>query len=206
MSGILQAVAAFKSNSSGITYVATGTAGTGVNPTPGLPAGWATGDLLVMCGTSGSSWTDPAGWTIALNSATNPRPAMWYKIAAGGESAPTLTNANSASIAAIAAFRGVNATPLDVLGTNNATATTTSLTTTVANDLVVSMWGSNTNADDPTAPGGVTSIFDSAGTAGVRGLMMAYELQAAAGATTTRTVTWVTSTTISSFAASFKPA
>lgn len=208
MSGIHQAVLSFTSAAAtGWSFVAAGTAATGTNPSVGTPAGFAANDLLIICGASGSSWTAPAGWTVGRTNAVGPRLSFWYKIATGAEGAEALTNGSTASIAVMLAYRGVNATPLDVLGTSNTTLTTTSLTTTVANDLVISLYATSTNADTWTStPASTTVRFNSGGTAAVRALLVVDELKAAAGATSTRTATAATGGTLASDAISFKPA
>jgi hypothetical protein len=84
------------------------------NMTPGLPAGHALGDLLVLvtnqqdnvsCSVTG--WTNIPGGTG--NNGTNNRTEMWAKFDGGSESAPTVTHAaGGVSNAIIMAFSGVD--------------------------------------------------------------------------------------------------
>lgn len=94
-----------------MTYVAAGTVSHGNNAsvTPGLPAGLATGDLMVMLtairNTAGSA-TTPAGWTRLTGSSNV---ALFGRLAEASGNAPTVAFtggvANADTSAQIAAFR-----------------------------------------------------------------------------------------------------
>lgn len=95
-----------------ITYVAAGSAALANNAsvTPGLPAGWASGDLLVMlAGTRTGTVNTPSGWTSLSASGGM---AVLGRIARSADTAPTVTftggSANSDTMARIAAFRGTD--------------------------------------------------------------------------------------------------
>lgn len=111
------AITVDRAGSTDVSYVAAGTlavvpmfsAGTSI--TPALPAGWAIGDLLILEATdfnligSVQSVADPTGWTritydtfkdTAGSATSYHQHGLWYKIAASGETNPTLnyTGAN----------------------------------------------------------------------------------------------------------------
>jgi hypothetical protein len=106
------------------------------------------------------------------------------------------------------AYRGVSAT--DTISTfNNTTSTTTiptnTLTTTYANEYVVSVYSANTTAGTWTAPASTTSRVDSASNGTVRALLVVDESQAAAGTSTARTATLSATNNFSSVAFSIIP-
>jgi hypothetical protein len=96
-----------------ITYVAAGTAATGNNASvvPGLPAGIAEGDCMIMLASIRSSGTGtvttPTGWTAL---ATSGNMSIFGRIYRSGDTAPTVAFAGGAAgddtIAQIAAWRG----------------------------------------------------------------------------------------------------
>lgn len=190
------------------SFVSAGTVATGVNPTVTLPSGWATNDLLVLWGGSNGNFTSPVGWTVPLNhTATNPRAIFAYKLASSGETSLSLTNGGSATSAVILAYRNISA--VDVTGTvNTGTSTspvTTSLTTTVPNDLVISAYSNSSNTAQFTGTPASTTVrvnFDGTATSS-RPILVVDENKTTAGATSTRTAT-ISSQTWTTFAASFK--
>lgn len=105
-------------DTSPITFVAAGSAGSAVNATvnPALPAGLAAGDLLLILASirnSGAGTPDtPAGYTLLVDAA-NLR--LFGKIAIAGEPVPAVTFtggvANADTIAWCAAFRNAALTP-----------------------------------------------------------------------------------------------
>jgi hypothetical protein len=205
MPGILQAKFMVPAAATGWAFRSVGSVGTNTNPVAGMPAGFAAGDLLVIVGVSGAAFTDPAGWTIWRNGGANPRLSAWYKISSGGETAVTVTNSNSSSQVIMLAYSGINATPLDLLGTANTTLTTTSLTTTVANDLVISIFGNSTTADTWTSTPASTNVrYNGGGVVGARSMLIVDELKTTAGATTTRTAVANSAGSIAADAAAFK--
>ena len=176
--------------------------------TPGMPAGFAAGDLLVVVGATGASspWSSPPAGYTASNAITSI--GLWYKIATGSETTPTVEcggAASPASACVILAYTGVNGTPLDVQNASIATgssptATTTSLTTTAADDLIISVWATPSNVI--TADANTTSRVSNTTQ---RSFTVADEIQASAGASTAR-VGSLTSSSWQAFAISFKKA
>jgi hypothetical protein len=191
-------------------FVAAGTSVTGSNPTVGLPTGWATGNLLVVLSAAGNAFTQvtPTGWTQIILNGTNQHISAWWKFAGSGETALALNNGSATNGSAVMiAYSGISA--LDVLGTeavgSGTTVTTNSLTTTVADDLVISLYTCSTTAAATwTAPASTTTRVNIASTTSFFGLLIVDEDKATAGATTARTATLSTSITTDSIAISFK--
>ena len=131
-----------------VTLVGTGagtaTANSVATPTtltPALPGGTAAGDILLCytaCRSSTPTVATPSGWTSLANvAATNGRLALFGKVAAGGDAAPSVTwsslttgTSGTPPAAFCCAFRGGGLTGLtvDVAGgaANGAASTTTS--------------------------------------------------------------------------------
>lgn len=117
----------------------------GGNPTPALPSGTATGDLLVcVCATAFASndlLSMPAGWTKFANGT---RLSLWWKFAGAGESAPTVTNlSGGAALAFLLGFYGTAASnPVDYPGSgfpNNSPDDTTAPRLLASNDFTPSV-------------------------------------------------------------------
>lgn len=112
-----------------MSFVSAGTAAHAVNASvsPGLPAGWAQGDLLLLLAAirnSGAGTPDtPAGYTLLVDAA-NVR--LYGKIAGSSESGPTVTFtggvANADTSAQMAALRGVALNPVDFATALNSSA------------------------------------------------------------------------------------
>lgn len=197
-------------SSTGIIYVAQGTAATGASPTVGLPTSHASGDLLILVVASNNSISTPAGWSVGVANTSSPRLTIFYKVDGGSESAVNLTAAGSATHAIMLSYRGTNATPLDVLGTTGSgtgtTATTNSLTTLTNAAVVISAFGVNTNAATWTLPvTGCTTRYDGGGVASVRPLLIVDEIKTTTGATTARSVVSSASTAWQAHGIAFKP-
>jgi hypothetical protein len=188
------------------TFVASGAVANGSNPIVALPTGWAQGNLLVLVSAAGSSQVTPTGWTaIILNSTTL---SAWYKVAGSSEASVSLNNGGSTTgTAVMLAYNGTRSVT-DVIGAvNNGTSTspaTTSLTTTGASDLVISIFDSLSTADTWTAPSSTNAraTFNANGT--YEGLLVVDENQINAGATTARTATLSVSQGWRSIAVSFQ--
>lgn len=98
-----------------VAYVAAGTGATGNNASlnPGMPAGWAQGDLLLLFASirnSGTGTVDtPSGWTSLVASGNA---AIFGRIARATDAAPTVTFTGGAAgadtLAQIAALRGTD--------------------------------------------------------------------------------------------------
>lgn len=190
------------------TFIANGAAavnaGTGTC-TPTMPASILANDILILvaCGEG-----DGAGGTLALttangfaaftglsaqsgddNDATEETPEndcmVWWKRAAGGDSAPVVTDSGDHTSCAVHQFRGVKTTgdPHNTGGQgndgnlNDTSASIPGSTTTADNCLVVLVQGSSNNATATTNCGAVTNAdlatiterFDSTNTSGLGG-------------------------------------
>lgn len=141
------------------TFVAAGTfVGDNNAITPGLPAGTAQNDILVLFGhTNNTQAMTVSGWTEAPNSPLQEgtwgmRINIFWKRAGSSESAPTTNDSGDRQCAVILGFRGCITTgsPWDAT-TSQVDATTTSsiviptITTSLANTMIV---------------GGVTGVND----------------------------------------------
>lgn len=195
-----------------IAFVGVGAAATAASNVIDVPAGVREGDLLIICGASGSSHTltNATGWellTPAGSGAT--RPHMWWKIAGAAEADNSVTSTQSRMRFVMLAYRFANASnPKDVAGTvansNDSTAEVTSLTTTAANDLIVG-FSCSTDTDTTTAPASTNERYNVAGDGSINGVCVFDEIQAAVGATTSRVVNYSGSAAWFTYGASFKP-
>lgn len=197
-----------------ISFVAAGTGVFGGSNSVTLtwPTGYAVGDLLVAAYTwdgTNSPITSgtPSGWTqLILQSNALSGVYILYKIATStSEATFAVTSSGFELVGQSFAYRGMDAvTPIDgtavtsTVGSGASLATNT-LTTTVANDWVVSVWGdgsvSGTSVLAMAAPG--TTLRGSAnmvlGTNA--GFYVGDEVQATAGTSTARTLTETGATT-----------
>lgn len=111
-----------------IGATATGTGGTIVSPAWGAGESRTAGNLLVCwvsCGASATLVTTPAGWSVGFRQAgTSCSAAVFYKIAAGADTAPVIAAITSATLSAqLAEFAGGAATsPADQSGGNATTS------------------------------------------------------------------------------------
>jgi hypothetical protein len=188
-----------------VSFVAAGTLGAtnGTSTTPGLPAGLATNDLLVLQvlarGTASTTPT-PSGYTLAatVNITNGHRQSVFYKVCtnAGTEAAPSPTQTVSALIEArVTAWRGVDTTnPLDVAAvtakkTAQSTFAAASITPASAGAMV--LWCLSTPDDNTlNAHTQGTVAYSSDTTTGNDGaIALVYELQATAGASGTCSMT-----------------
>jgi hypothetical protein len=130
------------------TVVAVGTVASGTTTaTPGLPAGLAADDVMVMLvETQNQTVTPPAGWAlitgtqvIVATGTVTQLAALWRR-AVAGDSAPVLTGTTDHVVARIIAVRGCasNGNPWNI---------TASATELVA-DTTVSIPGATTTVDD----------------------------------------------------------
>jgi hypothetical protein len=100
--------------------------------------------LIVACSATGSvTFTTPSGYTLAKTDSATVSQAVFYKVAAGGETAATCSVSAKAALGeTFSEYSGMAATaPLDVANPTSATGTGTSLTTgslttTVPSDLL----------------------------------------------------------------------
>jgi hypothetical protein len=160
------------------------------------PATTQAGDVMVaqVANRDGASTlTPPAGWTlVSRTSATTVTSAIYWKVATASESAVTwtLASANVQMVGGIAAYSGVNTTsPVHTSGFatgQGTTATAPSVTTTVANTMLVHTIIKRQEA--LAAPAGTTARWSlTSGTgSGMAGATAADVLFAGTGASTAR--------------------
>jgi hypothetical protein len=171
-----------------ISFVAAGAVVTGTSLSVPVPAGYVKDDLLLIVLSDRAVIAAPAGWTTALSTTSI---LVFYKFASSVETAATLSGTVTLSKAVMLAYRGVGAieiVPTITTGTGT-TATTPTLTTTYANDFVLSIFGCASSVTSFSNPSGTTTRINSAATAAVRGLLIADELKATAGVSTARSST-----------------
>jgi hypothetical protein len=189
-----------------ISFVGAGAVATGANPTVDVPSGIAVGDFLLIFITSGSTTTTPTNW-VSIATPNNFLVCLG-KIATASESSVTLANSNSTNQAVMVAYRGVGFRDVSQFTANSATSTspaTSSITTSFANDYVISFYSSaQTTPAAWTAPASTTSRVNASNTVSFRGMLIVDELQAVAGATTARTATLSLSTNWYGMAIAFK--
>lgn len=173
-----------------ITFVAASAVVTGANPTVAIPTGYAKDDLLLIVTTGTATPTTPAGWTQLASQGANQFITVLYKYAAATEASVAVTLAGTTSKSVMTAYRGAGAFQASatfLTGTNIAPSTNTT-TTTYANDFVLSIYANPSGAARTWTPNAsTTSRVNSATTSTINGLLIASELQVAAGATTART-------------------
>lgn len=188
-------------------FVAAGTPATGANPVVGVPTGYSANDKLIIVAVNNSNtgttpFTTPSGWTSAAPSGSSRNLSIYYKTATASESSVTVTCSDSTSSAVMLCYSSVSS--IDVVGTVNAqttvsTLSTNSLTTTTADDLVISIFTKPIGSQTWTS-GSVTGttqrvLFNStSGGAGYCGFLICDENQSSAGATTVRSATLSAST------------
>jgi hypothetical protein len=192
-----------------ISYVGAGAVATGTSLVLAVPAGYAAGDTLfiaVVNSNATGSFTTPSGWTQRGSTGTARLTTVYTKTATASESSVTITAPNSLDVGVMVCYRGISG--FDVSSNANGTSAspaTTSITTTTANDYIVSVYSSGASAIW-TAPASTTARVTQNGVASTNiGLLIVDELQAAAGASTVRTASSTTSSTWDALAISFSP-
>jgi hypothetical protein len=105
-------------------------------PTWGTGLNRTTGNLLICpCSVTGSAvlLTTPSGWTVATQfNPTSCSANIYYRIATGGDTAPTITIPAGTGAAQLLEFSGNSATPLDKFGTAGSASSPTTATLTAA--------------------------------------------------------------------------
>jgi hypothetical protein len=171
-------------------FVAAGVVSTGASPAPALPAGWAQGNLLLIVATSSAAFsTIPAGYGQIASDSVSPFTTIWYKFAGSSESAPTVTNANTATAAVVIAYSGVNSYQAisAVAIASSTTVTENTTTTTTSDSLVLSIYGgavSSTSTRAWAPPTGPTNRVSQSRTTTTTGMCVSDIDQASAGTTT----------------------
>lgn len=161
---------------------------------PGIPAGTAAGDLLVLAVTSkdDNPVSVSGGWT-ALHTdvqGTAFQVAIYWKVAVTGETAPTVGKTGASCdvmIGRISRFTGVDTTsPFDggvgaVFQNTAAVVNTGQITTSVATSMLV-ITAHTADASNTGVPGGFTEPWESTTAAGSNAsLGLKYQVQATAG-------------------------
>ena len=147
------------------------------------------GDLLILLAINGTSQTMgvPSGFT--LKNGDGSLWGIWTKIAAGSEGTSySVTNINSAGAIFVCRITGNSATPFDASTMSTNTNTGPSVTTTVANDLLLQFYVMTTNFVTMTGPSGWTAVQNNHVSASKGGPLMFYvasNTQATVGATPT---------------------
>lgn len=148
----VRAARGFASSSAAITLVGVVSAENASNSTSldvAKPSGVQAGDLLIAIMGAGSStgttWSQPSGWTEARDSGTSPNIGIAYKVATAGEpSTYSFASANSIAIGVtILAYRGAAIDVVGALGTVTTAAVATtapSITMTSANALLIAVF------------------------------------------------------------------
>ena len=192
-----------------ISFVAAGTVVTGANPTVTVPAGTAKNDLLIIVTTGQSTTSLPTGWVALTIQGSGTFGSIFYKYATATEASVALTNVSASNKAVMIAYRGAGAIQAIPAWTTGATATATpgTVTTTYANDFVVSVYldALSNPARTWTASASTTSRVNSANTTALPGMLIADETQAAAGVSTARAATLSGSATWGAFAFALIP-
>jgi hypothetical protein len=192
-----------------ISFVAAGTVVTGANPTVTVPAGTAKNDLLIIVTTGQSTTSLPTGWVALTTQGSGTFGSIFYKYATATEASVALTNVSASNKAVMIAYRGAGAIQAIPVWTTGATATATpgTVTTTYANDFVVSVYldALNNPTRTWTASASTTSRVNSANTTALPGMLIADETQAAAGTSTARAATLSGNATWGAFAFALIP-
>ena len=173
-----------KVTSSGITFVASTVSS---NDTIAKPGGVVAGDLIVIVGSDGNAgtWVAPSGFTSLSAGSTYGN--LCYKFATGSEGSSFIYYSSGGvgfAGTVCLVFRG--ATTIDVVGTGaGATATTIdapSVTTTVANTMLIAAFTGNAATTIGTASG-MTKVANAGGAP----TTCQYQALTSAGATGVRT-------------------
>ena len=130
------------------TFIAAGTAGAGTTScSPGIPAGIAAGDLLILAveAIDGENPPAPSGWgqvavVFNLGGGTT-RLTLFSRTATGSDSAPTVTGTSDHIYAVITGWRHASGTP--VIATTNHSAGTGTAVSAVGNSQIASFVADN---------------------------------------------------------------
>jgi len=148
--------------------------------------------VVVATSTTAYSATPPAGYTNLTLQTTRPMLSVWYKFAQNtSESAPTLTNAGTTSVAVMLAYRLIDSQEVTgSIGSGTSTApATVSITIDGDDDLVCSIYGvTSGTATTWTAPGSTNSRSNIAPTTTLTGILVVDE-DVTTTTTTVRTAT-----------------
>ena len=189
-----------------ISFVGAGTVVTGSNPTVGVPSGALVNDLLLLVVTASVTPATPTGWARLAAQGSGQYITVFYKFLAPGEtdaSSFSLTMTSTAARSVMVAYRGasgVEVVPAVTAGTGT-TMTPNTVTTTYANDFVISIYACGTGgATTLTRNASTTQRSNTSGATSTNGLLIADELKATAGVSTARAATLSVSRAWSSLA------
>jgi hypothetical protein len=180
------------------------------NMLPGIPAGNAANDILVMVATVGGSVTTtmPAGWTQKISRANgaNHKLEVWWKRAVGGETSPSVAfSAATDAVGRIVSYSGcvTSGDPFNAFDSqanaSSATGTSPAITPTVTNSMILFVGGwSTTGSGTPTSSGysgtnpAFTESIDNTFSAGTfnTAVCAADGLSTSTSSLGTRTCTW----------------
>jgi hypothetical protein len=175
----------------GITTAASGAAsGAPSNLTPTLPAGVATGGLLVAFTHAGGprNITPPGGWTLALDGGTlNAHCNVYRKLVAAGETAPTFSCDGNSWAIILVSLSTPDAVPVEgatrMAATGATSVTAPSLTPGMDNGLYLASAMYPNSGQAWSEPGSMTENLDAAAPSGVNNrLLVASEVLPTAGA------------------------
>ena len=186
------------------SYIGAGAIKTGSSAVVPVPAGYAAGDLLVIC-SNGALPSTPTGWTAISSGAYA---YAYYKFAASSESSVTLAGGSAVGVSVMLCYRQILSadTSAPYASYTNTTIGTNTQTTTATDDLVISIFGCpSTQSNTITAPGSTTTrINQSAIISTNNGLLIVDEDKAASGVTTSRIATFSTTAALGCISFSFK--
>jgi hypothetical protein len=174
----------------GITTAASGAAsGAPSNLTPTLPAGVATGGLLVAFTHAGGprNITPPGGWTLALDGGTlNAHCNVYRKLVAAGETAPTFSCDGNSWAIILVSLSTPDAVPVEgatrMAATGATSVTAPSLTPGMDNGLYLASAMYPNSGQAWSEPGSMTENLDAAAPSGVNNrLLVASEVLPTAG-------------------------
>lgn len=181
------------------SYIGAGAVVLGLNAVVPVPAGYAAGDLLVIC-SNGALPSTPTGWTAISSGAYA---YACYKFAGASESSVTLAGGSTTGLSVMLCYRQIlsaDTSAASASGTSTTVSTNTQ-TTTATDDLVISIFGCSNTSATITAPGSTTTRINEASSTYSTGMLIVDEDKAASGATTARTATF--SSTVGSGCISF---
>lgn len=170
------------------SFVAAGTVATGASPTVGLPAGHAANDIFVLVLVSETApTTSLSGYTLIESiSIGSVDIALWWRLATASETAPTVTDTNSDTVAVLLDYRGLTTSPLDAVGAASSTGSTSAtnlaytpvLNCNIPNDALLSIWANPVSGGtwEIVPPAGTTSRVNSAATSSVCGMLIVDEV------------------------------
>lgn len=197
-----------------ISFIAAGTFGTGTSPSPGVPAGYAANDLLIVFYAGDVATTAPSGWTALFQQGGGRNLSIYYKRATSSESNPTFTTTTDTSPRAVMlAYRGVGAfTPTANSTINSPGGQVTSISTNAFTPnqpaspayVVSAFVAGDNNPNTWTTPGSTTLRASANTTTSIYGMLVVDE--SFSGTTTpARTTTLSNSNLCSAIAIAFFP-